>query len=176
MKQTISDHVKAKGIRFTVKGKEYALRAPMWWEQDAAEEAQAKKERWMRMTDPEIQDLVDLEAPAEEKRFITLLAEFENKMRKASTDPLTQEQSLRRANAIESKLATRTAADRLLDGFGVQARNRYLAWALLVNPKNSEPLVFDDQSIAVQNRATEIAEEIWSSLDEIPFLCEPEQS
>lgn len=163
---------------FEVDDEHYALRAPMWWEQDAAESAAAKAERWERMTDEKIIALVEMQAPAEEVRFIELLAEFEDKLRKASTgDPLTAEQALRRTHAIQSKLSVRTAADKLLEGIGSQARSRYLASVLIVKPKDkdSEELDWDSLSIKVQNKATEVADEIWSNLDDLPFLSAPVQ-
>lgn len=177
MSQTLTDHMNGRGVRFQVDDKAYALRAPQWFEQDDAEYEMSVATRNKRMFDPRILALSNEPAPEEELLFLRMMAEHEARLMNASgADAVLTEEQQRKVVAMEARIASRTAADKPLEEYSVRVRSRKLAELLLIDGDTGEPLVFSEQSIPVQNTATEAGSEIWSNLNDIPFLSgQPEE-
>ena len=176
-KMKLETHVQGRGLLFEVGGENYILRPPTPAERDEASRIEQTEKRWLRMTDEKVKALADMDPPQEEYEFFKLLAKFEERiMREAEkSDDDDVEELERRINGMYSGVETRTAADKLVQAHGKQVRNRYLAKTLLCD-NDWNPLSFDMAEIALQEEATRKAEELWDSVEELPFLSKQGQS
>ena len=170
--QTLEEIANGAPLRFTVGGEKYQLRAPTPEEKAEAENAQTAA-RLLRSFDPEVAQLAQLPATAEQNAGLLELRDLYEKVLHSEQGQTILSKEQKRyidgiINSLYEQLERRTAAEPLLDSYSARRRNIWLARHLLQD-QDGRALDFNAIGIAAQEAAIDEAGRLLRDYSLLPF-------